>query len=219
MLSAAALLLLLLAAAALAMPMATPAQAQTGHGPAPHTYLAFRQNGEELPLVADAGGVVTVSLDRAPFELLFSRALLVAYGLEPQGVLVNILISTDPQLFRYIRRPYFEDRIGPAHAYAIPPAGEHYLMLTDVDFDIHLTAHNAMFGDRLDIDEPDAIGMTVDTIVGRDMTDRLAQAPDELYLVVVILLEPPSGREADPNEGLNGLTPALVDYVVLSFPE
>ena len=49
--------------------------------------------------------------------------------------------------------------------------------------------------------------------------DRLAQAPDELYLVVVILLEPPSGREADPNEGLNGLTPALVDYVVLSFPE
>lgn len=183
---------------------------------APQTGLVFRQHGEPVPF--DSDGELAVSLDRAPFEILFPRALMAAAGLDPASMTANILVSTDPQLFGYIRRPHFRDRIGPAHAYAIPPATEHHLMLTDVDPDTLMTAHNAMFGYRFDLQEADAFGLSVDTIVGRDMTDRLPAAPAELFLVVVILLEPPAREEIDPDAGPDALTPALVDYVVLKFP-
>lgn len=183
---------------------------------APQTGLVFRQHGQAVPF--DGNGELAVALDRAPFEILFPRALMAAADLDPESMTANILVSTDPQLFDYIRWPHFRDRIGPAHAYAIPPATEHHLMLTDVDTDTLMTAHNAMFGHRFDVQEPDAFGLSVDTIVGRDMTDRLAAAPAELFLVVVILLEPPAREEIDPDAEPDALTPALVDYVVLKFP-
>ena len=183
------------------------------------TGLVIRQHGHAVPIAAIGADTVEVSLDRAPFALMFPRAVFIASDYQASGPNVRILISDDPSVFEYIRKPFFANRVGPAHAYAIPPAGEHYLMLTDVDFDDLLTAHNNMLEHRLDIAEADAVGITVEQIVDRNMADRLTTGPSPLYAVVLIFLELPSGEVVGPDAAPETLTPALIDYLVLRFPQ
>lgn len=198
----------------------TPWAQDPGTEPSPaETRLVIRQHGWPVPLTPDADGVLQVSLDRDTFELLFPRAVFEKSGYQAREPNVRVLISTDPQLFDYIRTPVFTDRVGPAHAYAMPPPGEHYLMLTDVDFANLGTAHNYMVDYRLDIQGADSLGVTVEQIVERDMTDRLHDGPSPLYMVVVIHQERPDGEVVAPGDGPEVLTPALIDYLELDFPD
>lgn len=183
------------------------------------TRVEIRQHGLPVPLVPDRAGVLHAALDRTAFAMLFPRMVFAMADYQTREPNVRIFISADARLFDYVRTPAFVDRVGPAHAYAMPAPGEHYLMLTEVDFDRLMTAHNYMVDYRLDIDGADVLGLTVERIVERDMTDRLPAGPSPLYAVVVIHLAPPTGDMTDPGAGPQALTPALIDYLELTFPD
>ena len=184
---------------------AAPSPAETG--------LTILQNGQPVALTADPDGSLLAVLDRAPFQLLFPRSAFQSFGFRRRHPNVRILLSEDPRLFGYIREPFFADHISPGGAYAIPADDERYLMVTEVDFVDHLTAHNNMTDDRLDVQKAEVVGLTVDRIVSRDLTDLLPNGPSPLYAVIVIHLASLSGDLAAEAR----LTPARIDYLILSF--
>ena len=195
-------------------PWSDTARGEPASSPA-ETGLMIYQDGQPVPLTVEPDGSLAAVLDRAPFELLFPRSAFRSFGFRSRDPNVRILLSEDPRLFGYIREPFFADYVSPGGAYAIPPEGEHYLMTTEVDFANHLTGHNNLFDHRLNVQKEDAVGIAVDRIVDRSMTDLLQDLEAPLYVVILIHRGSLSGDLASEAR----LASARIDYLMLSFRE